>query len=66
MGWRKLLMEIYYPEILSRKKAINMTGLSRKTLEKLATNGIIKVFTTKGGHRRYFREDLINLIKNFK
>jgi len=59
-------MEIYYPEILSRKKAINMTGLSRKTLEKLATNGIIKVFTTKGGHRRYFREDLINLIKNFK
>lgn len=59
-------MEIYYPEILSRKKAINMTGLSRKTLEKLATNGIIKVFTTKGGHKRYFREDLFNLIKNFK
>jgi predicted site-specific integrase-resolvase len=59
-------MEIYYPEILSRKKAINMTGLSRKTLEKLATNGIIKVFTTKGGHKRYFREDLLNLIKNFK
>lgn len=55
-------MEIYFPFLLSRKKAMLMAKISRKRLEKLACSGVIRTFTTKGGHKRYFRDDLIKLI----
>lgn len=55
-------MEIYFPMLLSRKKAMNMSGFSRKTLEKLAKDGVIRIYATKGSHKRYFRDDLIKLL----
>ena len=61
-GWGKLLMEIYFPFLLSRKKAMLMFKISRNKLEKLAKSGLIRTFTTKGGHKRYFRDDLIKTI----
>lgn len=51
-------MEIYYPTLLSRQKAMLWTGLGRKKLETLAKEGHVRIFTTKGGHKRYFRDDL--------
>jgi predicted site-specific integrase-resolvase len=52
-------MEVYYPELLNRKKAMTLFGLSRKMIEKLAKDGIVRTYVTNGGHRRYFRDDLI-------
>lgn len=57
-------MEIYYPVLLTRAKAMSLMGLTRRKLETLAMEGIVRTFTTKGGHRRYFRDDLINFLKN--
>lgn len=62
--WGKLLMEIYYPFLLTRAKAMLLMGLTRRRLEDLAINGIVRTYTTKGGHKRYFRDDLINFIKD--
>lgn len=36
---------------------MNMTGLGRKTIERLATEGKVRVYRTKGNHRRYHRDD---------
>ncbi len=55
-------MEIYFPCLLSRKKAMQCSGLSRTLLERLAKAGVIRTYTTKGNHKRYFRDDLINFI----
>lgn len=41
-----------------------LAGIGRKKLEKLAKNGSVRTFTTKGGHKKYFRNDLIKLFKN--
>lgn len=57
-------MEIYFPSILSRSKAMFLAGIGRKRLEKLAKEGLVRTFTTKGGHKKYFRNDLIKLFKN--
>jgi len=43
---------------------MSLMGLTRRKLETLAMEGIVRTFTTKGGHRRYFRDDLINFLKN--
>lgn len=55
-------MEIYFPSLLSRNKALLIIGLTRRQLELLASRGIIRTYTTKGGHKRYFRDDLIQLL----
>lgn len=52
-------MDVYFPELLPRKKAMQIFGFSRKLLEKLAKNGIVRTYSTNGGHKRYFRDDLI-------
>lgn len=57
-------MEIYFPSILSRSKAMVLAGIGRKKLENLAKEGLVRTFTTKGGHKKYFRNDLIKLFKN--
>jgi hypothetical protein len=54
-------MEIYFPTLLSRKKAMLISGFTRKKLEKLAQCGLIRVFLTKGNHKRYYRDDLIKI-----
>lgn len=55
-------MEIYFPALLSRQKAMLFTGFGRKRLESLAEKGQVRIFTTKGGHKRYFRDDLIKIL----
>lgn len=59
-------MEIYFPSLLTRKQAINFIGLTRRELESLATSGAVRTYTTKGGHKRYFRDDLIKIINEHK
>lgn len=56
-------MEEHYPVMLSRKKAMQFSGLSRAKLEQAAKEKNIRFFTTSGGHKRYFKQDLINLTK---
>lgn len=51
-------MQEHFPALLSRKKAMQFTGLSRKMLEKLVKTNDIRFFTTSGGHKRYFKQDL--------
>jgi hypothetical protein len=51
-------MEIYYPTLLSRQKAMLFANIGRIRLESLAKKGQVRTFTTKGGHKRYFRDDL--------
>ena len=55
-------MELFFPSFLSRQKAMILTGLSRKKLESLINTHKVKFITTKGGHKRYLRTDLIKII----
>jgi len=55
-------MEIYLPTLLSRKLAIYLSGFSRTKLKQLADNKVIRTTKTKGGHSRYFRDDIINYL----
>jgi hypothetical protein len=55
-------MELYYPALLSRQKATALTGFGRKKLESLFKKRLVRTFTTKGGHKRYFRDDLLKII----
>jgi hypothetical protein len=55
-------MELYYPAFLSRQKATALTGFGRKKLESLHKKRLVRTFTTKGGHKRYFRDDLLKII----
>lgn len=46
---------------------MQLTGMGRKTLEKLADRGKVRAVRTDGNHRRYHRDDFINLsLKNEK
>lgn len=51
-------MEVFYPVLLSRQKAMLFAKIGRIRLESLAQKGQVRTFTTKGGHKRYFRDDL--------
>lgn len=55
-------MKIFFPNLLSRQKALLFTGLSRHKFNLLIKEGKVRFFTTKGGHRRFFRDDLIQFI----
>jgi excisionase family DNA binding protein len=55
------------PSLLTRTQAMQLTGMGRKTLEKLADQGKVRAIRTDGNHRRYHRDDFINLnLKNEK
>lgn len=46
---------------------MQLTGLGRKPLEKLAYEGKVRAVRTVGNHRRYHRDDLSKLnLKNEK
>lgn len=53
-------------EMLTMKEACHFLGISRTTLLKMETEGLITPARTVGGHRRYPREELIHLIKAMK
>jgi hypothetical protein len=55
-------MELFFPSFLSRQKAMLMTRLTRRKLELLIKQNKVKFITTKGGHKRYLRDDIIKLI----
>lgn len=47
--------------LLLRTQAIELSGLTRKRIEKLANEGKVRTLRTKGNHRRYNRDDILNL-----
>ena len=55
-------MELLYPLFLSRQKAMILTGLGRRKLQRLIEENNVKYITTKGGQRRYSRTDILKLI----
>lgn len=56
-------MNTYYPNLLTRQRAMQMLDCTRTQLEKLVSKGAVRTFKTAGGHNRYFRDDLN---KNFQ
>lgn len=55
-------MQDFVPFALTRKKAMLFTGFGKVKLETLVRKGIVRHFKTCGGHKRYFRDDLIPII----
>lgn len=51
-------MNTYYPNLLTRQRAMQMLDCTRSQLEKLTASGEVRTFKTAGGHNRYFRDDL--------
>jgi excisionase family DNA binding protein len=47
------------PLLLTLAQAAELTGLSRKYIQKLRLNGTIKVYRTLGGRHKYYRDDLL-------
>lgn len=46
---------------------MQLTGLGRKAVEKLANEGKVRTYRTEGKHRRYHRDDFSKLnLKNEK
>ena len=55
------------PLLLTRSEAWRFSGLDENYLDRLRRSGDLKTYKTKGGHHRFFRDDLINhIIKNAK
>ena len=51
------------PLLLTRSEAWRFSGLDENYLDRLRRTGDLKTYKTKGGHHRFFRDDLINHIK---
>jgi hypothetical protein len=51
------------PLLLTRSEAWRFSGLDENYLDRLRRCGDLKTYKTKGGHHRFFRDDLINHIK---
>ncbi len=50
------------PPLLSRKAASQLTGLSVRYLDRLRKDGTLRTYVTKGGHHRFYRDELIQHI----
>ena len=59
-------MKTYYPNLLTRQRAMQMLDCTRTLLEKLVATKKVRTFKTDGGHNRYFRDDLTREYKLFK
>lgn len=51
-------MKTYYPNLLTRQRAMQMLECTRTKLEKLVQENNLRTYKTSGGHNRYFRDDL--------
>jgi excisionase family DNA binding protein len=51
-------MKTYYPNLLTRQRAMQMLDCTRTKLEKLVQENNLRTYKTTGGHNRYFRDDL--------
>jgi DNA-binding transcriptional MerR regulator len=49
--------------LISLGKASNLLGINQITLRLWADKGLVRVFRTAGGHRRFATEDLLHLIQ---
>ena len=47
------------PLLLTLSQAAELTGLSRKYIQKLRRADVIKVYVTLGGRHKYHRDDLL-------
>ena len=57
-------MKTYYPNLLTRQRAMHMMNCTRTQLEKLVQEKNLRTFKTSGGHNRYFRDDLTKYTTN--
>lgn len=57
-------MKDKYPILLSKAEASEMTGLNKQYLDKLRKSNDVAVYVTKGGHHKFYRDSLIEHIKN--
>jgi len=48
-----------YPPLLTVSQASDLTGMSKKYLNKLRKNGAVRVYTMLGGYHRFYRDDLV-------
>lgn len=49
-----------YPPLLTVSQASDLTGMSKKYLQKLRKNGAVRVYTLLGGTtHRFYRDDLV-------
>ena len=53
-------------KLLSPREAALILGICTKTLREWANDGDIKFFTTRGGHKRFAREELMNFLHRQK
>jgi excisionase family DNA binding protein len=51
-------MKTYYPNLLTRQRAMQMLNCTRTELEKLVQQNSVRTYKTSGKHNRYFRDDL--------
>jgi hypothetical protein len=58
------LIDARYPLLLTRSMASSMSGFNGQYLDYLRKSGSVRVYMTKGGQFRFYRDDLINHIKN--
>jgi len=49
---------------LSTREVLSMLGISRTTLDRWAKNGTLNFFRLPSGQRRFFREEIENIMKN--
>ena len=49
------------PQWLSLGQASQFLHVNEATLRQWADNGVVRVYRTPGGHRRFFHEDVLNL-----
>lgn len=49
-------------KLLAPREACMILGVCNKTLREWALDGDIKFFTTRGGHKRFAREELTSFL----
>lgn len=47
------------PPLLKRKDAARIFGINVRYLDRLKLDGTIRVYLTKGGHARFYTQELI-------
>jgi DNA-binding transcriptional MerR regulator len=50
-------------QLISLGKASNLLGVNQITLRLWADKGLVRVFRTAGGHRRFAKDDLVHLMQ---
>ncbi len=54
---------MHIPELMSPAEVARAFGVDSKTVTRWAEDGKIEYILTLGGHRRYFKSDIVALLK---